>query len=131
MQTYLEQTVEAAETAREMRKLGDYKLARDRAYYAIFYAVAGLLDLSGEGRVREDAPFADSAALREFSSRFVQTGEASTDLGRAIAVAKNLRDKADYSEGVATPEEADEALAAMEQMLAFAEPVLRKGETES
>jgi hypothetical protein len=63
----------------------------------------------------------DRALQAAKSSRGMQlTGEASSDLGRALAVSQNLRSKADYMIAGASKEDANDAIAAMDKILEFA-----------
>ena len=57
-------------------------------------------------------------------SAFVLPGTAPPELGRALAVAQNLRSKADYSVAGASEGDAADAMSAMERILEFARPRL-------
>jgi uncharacterized protein (UPF0332 family) len=93
MTTYLDRALEAARSAREMRESADYNGACNRAYYSVFYAASGLLEGVGDERPGKT----HASLLRRFSERFVLSGEAPSQLGRALGVAHDLRSKADYS----------------------------------
>lgn len=120
MVTYLDRAREAARSAREMRNSGDNNGACNRAYYAVFYVALGLFETSDGGKGGKT----HASVLREFSRRFVLSGLASPELGRALTIAKSLRSKADYSVAGATAQDADDAIDAMDRLLEFAEPLL-------
>jgi uncharacterized protein (UPF0332 family) len=130
MTTYLDRALEAARSAREMRESADYNGACNRAYYSVFYAASGLLEGVGDERPGKT----HASLLRRFSERFVLSGEAPSQLGRALGVAHDLRSKADYSLAGASKEDADDAIAAMERVLEFARarlgPGLKEGSHE-
>lgn len=120
MTTYLDRALQAAESARRMYAEGDHNGASNRAYYAVYYASCGLLE-----RVGEANPGKTHASL--LRKRFVLAGEAPAGVGRALTVAQNLRSKADYFLPGVTGEDAADAIAAVEKILEFAEPLLRRG----
>jgi hypothetical protein len=60
-----------------------------------------------------------SSVRRTFSQDYVLTGKAPRDLGRALAIGQTLRTKADYSETGASRGDAETALAAMDELLAY------------
>jgi uncharacterized protein (UPF0332 family) len=120
MTVYRDRALQAAKSAKAMRRDGDYSDACNRGYYAIVYAATGLLEQAGE----EQPGKTHSSLVRKFSERFVLSGTASREVGRAISLAQNLRSKADYSASGATSEDADEAIEAMDEFLNFALPLL-------
>lgn len=122
MATYLERAAQAAESARRERESGDYNASCNRAYYAIFYAVQGLLADAGQ----DDVGKTHASLLRLFSQRLVLTGEAPADLARALSVAQSLRAQADYTLEGATAENAAEAIAAMNRLLDYAQSRLHR-----
>lgn len=122
MTTYLERALQAADSARRENRSGDYNAACNRAYYAMFYVVQGLLEDAGQ----EDLGKTHASLLRLFSQRLVLRGNAPADLARALSVAQSLRARADYTLEGATAHDAAEALAAMNRLLDFAESRLRK-----
>lgn len=125
MTIYLDRALQAAKSARGMRAGGDYNGAC--AYNAVFYAVMGLLELAGE-----ESPGKTHASLsRKFSERFVLTGKAPSDLGRALSVSQNLRSKADYVIAGASKDDAADAIAAMDKILEFALPRLNSDAGEA
>ena len=125
--TYLGRALDAARAPEQMRDVGDHNAACNRAYYAIFYAALGLLEQEGN----QSPGKTHSSLLRKFSERFVLSGLASRDGGRALAVTQNLRSKADYSVTGASEQDAADAMAAMQMFLEFAQPrlALRPGAT--
>ncbi|HZP21780.1 MAG TPA: HEPN domain-containing protein [Bauldia sp.] len=120
METYLARALQAAHSARSLRADGDFNAASNRAYYATYYAIRGLFELTG----KDDFGKTHASVLRAFSQDFVLTGKAPRELGRALAIVQNLRSKADYSVEGASQEDAEAALSAMESLLAFALPQL-------
>ncbi len=120
MTTYLQRALQAAHSARELQKNGDYDGTCNRAYYAVFYAALGLFEMSGD----ETAGKTHRSILRRFSERFVLSGEAAPEVGRAFTVAQSLRSTADYSAKGASAGDAVEAIAAMKVILEFAGPLL-------
>ncbi len=122
MTTYLERAAQAAESARRESESGDYNAACNRAYYAIFYAVQGLLADAGQ----DDVGKTHASLLRLFSQRLVLSGEAPADLARALSVAQSLRARADYTLEGATADHAAEAIAAMNRLLDYAKSRLSR-----
>lgn len=120
--TYLERALQAAESARRESESGDHNAACNRAYYAMFYAVQGLL----EGAGQEDLGKTHASLLRLFSQRLVLGGDAPADLARALSVAQSLRARADYTLEGATADDAADAIAAMNRLLDYAESRLPK-----
>ncbi|MBN9021088.1 MAG: HEPN domain-containing protein [Rhizobiales bacterium] len=116
MASYLERALQAAESAQREAGSGDYNAACNRAYYAMFYAVQGLLEAAGQ----EDMGKTHASLLRLFSQRLVLAGEAPADLARALSIAQSLRARADYTLEGATAENAADAIAAMYRLLDYA-----------
>jgi uncharacterized protein (UPF0332 family) len=120
MTTYLDRALQSAKTARKAMTDGDYNAACNRAYYAVFYAAMGLLDQAGDTSPGKT----HATLLRRFFDRFVRTGDATPDVGRALTVAQSLRSKADYVLAGASLDDALDAIAAMDKVLEFAKPRL-------
>lgn len=121
MTSYWDRAMEAAQTARRNSDEGDVNGACNRAYYAVFYAIQALFAASGEGlTVRTHA-----SVLRLFHERFIATGRFPSELARALTGIQNLRSKADYSQPGASAGEADDAIAAMEDILGHVGRLLR------
>jgi uncharacterized protein (UPF0332 family) len=120
MTTYLDRALQSAKTARTALADGDHNAACNRAYYAVFYAAMGLLDQAGD----TNAGKTHATLLRRFSDRFIRTGDAPPDVGRALTVAQSLRSKADYVLAGASSDDASDAIAAMDKVLEFAKPRL-------
>ena len=64
----------------------------NRAYYAMFYAVLGLLIFEPYSSSKH------SGILSYFNRNFIKTGKISKDLGRAVNRAFDLRQRTDYRE---------------------------------
>ena len=122
MTTYLERALQAADSARREAESGDYNAACNRAYYAMFYAVQGLLESAGQ----DDPGKTHASLLRLFSQRLVLGGDAPADLARALSVAQSLRARADYTLEGATADDAADAIAAMNRLLDYAKSRLPK-----
>lgn len=120
--TYLDRALQAARSAQRNRDEGDFNVACNRAYYAVFYAIHGLFEATGEELLGKT----HSSVLRLFHQHFVATGKAPPELARALTLAQNLRSRADYSVAGASSKEADDAIAAMEALLDYARPLLEK-----
>jgi uncharacterized protein (UPF0332 family) len=122
MATYLERALQAAQSARRESESGDYNAACNRAYYAMFYAVQGLL----EGAGQDDIGKTHASLLRLFSQRLVLSGDAPADLARALSVAQSLRARADYTLEGASADNAADAIAAMNRLLDYAKSRLQR-----
>jgi uncharacterized protein (UPF0332 family) len=120
--TYLERALQAADSARRERESGDYNAACNRAYYAMFYAVQGLLESAGQ----DDLGKTHASLLRLFSQRLVLGGDAPADLARALSVVQSLRARADYTLEGATADDAADAVAAMNRLLDYAKSRLSR-----
>ena len=83
-------------------------------------AALGLFEMSGD----ETAGKTHRSILRRFSERFVLSGKAAPEVGRAFTVAQSLRSTADHSAKGASAGDAVEAIAAMKVILEFAGPLL-------
>ncbi|MCS6843317.1 MAG: HEPN domain-containing protein [Caldilineales bacterium] len=86
---------EAAETLAEaelLRDAGSYRGAVNRAYYAMFYALLGLLATRGLGASKH------SGAIALFDREFVKTGLLAPELSRALHLAFQRRQVHDYGE---------------------------------
>lgn len=123
MRTYFDKALTAVASARRDLASEDYDGAANRAYYAAFYLAIALLESVGE----ENPGKTHSTLLRRFSERFVRTGEAPADLGRALTAVYNLRSKADYTRPGASRQDAIDAIAATERVFEFARARLATG----
>jgi uncharacterized protein (UPF0332 family) len=115
MEGFLARAMQAARSASRLRDDGDFDAACNRAYYAMFFAIRALYGSEGRGNLGKT----HGSLLRAFSQDYVLSGKASRELGRALAVGQNLRSKADYSLESASRRDADTAIAAMDNLLAF------------
>lgn len=108
---------EKLEVARDLIEAGHLNDAVNRAYYAMFYASKALLLAAGED------PHKHTGVVALFGARFVKAGLIDPRYGRALAIAKRLREECDYNERKrATPEEAQVVL---EDAQAFVQQIER------
>lgn len=105
IQYRLEQAEHALSSAQSLMDDGDLLGSANRAYYAMFYAVLGLLARQGMGASKH------TAVLALFSREFIRKGIFPANLGRWMRAAFDLRLRADYREFFKiTPEQAQEAI---------------------
>lgn len=123
MTTYLDRALQAARLARTLKADGDYNASTNRAYYAVFYAASGLLEMTGDERPGKTHASVASQVLGALRA----PRQSPREVGRALTVAQNLRSQADYSLAGASEQDAADAIAAMERVLAFAQPLLEHG----
>jgi len=90
----LSQAKETITAAKELLANGHYKDAVNRAYYAMFYCALGLLASRKLGSSKH------SGVLSLFSQHFVKTGMFSTESGRHLREAFEIRQRCDYREFV-------------------------------
>jgi uncharacterized protein (UPF0332 family) len=86
---------QAAETLREAQVLNAEHAGRgavNRAYYAMFYAVLGLLATRGLGSSKH------SGAISLFDREFVKPGDLPKELSRSLHMAFEHRQQSDYGE---------------------------------
>ena len=107
--------VEKLQVARALADAGYLNDAINRAYYAMFYASKALLLAAGQD------PHKHTGVVALFGKEFVAAGLIDPRYGRALAIAKRLREECDYNERKrATPEETrlmlEDAAAFVEQM---------------
>jgi hypothetical protein len=91
----LEQAHETLREAILLRDAAAYRGALNRAYYAMFYALLGLLATRQLGTSKH------SGAIALFDREFVKTGLFSSDLSRALHLAFDRRQVHDYGEMIA------------------------------
>jgi uncharacterized protein (UPF0332 family) len=115
MEGFLARAMQAARSASRLRDDGDFDAACNRAYYAMFFAIRALYGAEGVAGLGKT----HASLLRAFSQDYVLGGKASRELGRALSLGQTLRSKADYSAESASREDADAAIAAMNDLLAF------------
>lgn len=90
----LEQASETLAEAVLLRDAGAFRGAINRAYYAMFYALLGLLATRQLGTSKH------SGAIALFDRDFVKTGVFSRELSRALHLAFQRRQVHDYGEVV-------------------------------
>lgn len=76
-----------------------YEDATSRAYYSMFHATKAIL------ATIKEAPKSHSGVVRVFGEKFIRTGVFPMETGKALALAKGLREKADYEPTPAIPKE--------------------------
>ncbi len=109
----LEQASETLAEAVLLRDAGAFRGAVNRAYYAMFYALLGLLATRQLGTSKH------SGAIALFDRDFVKTGIFSPEFSRALHLAFQRRQVHDYGEVVrADLEIANEAIADAERFVA-------------
>lgn len=97
-----EQTLQEAD--HELAR-GDYSLATNRAYYAIFYAQRAFLATIGKDSSRH------SGILSMFNEHFINTGHVTEITGKMIQRLMDLRHEGDYHDfAVINKEEAGNAV---------------------
>lgn len=92
----------------------------NRAYYAMFYAVLGLLGTLGEGAARYEA------VISLFDQHFVKSGRFPKEMSKAIHAAFELRQMGDYRELITLDRtRAEKIVHAAQQFLQKADEYLR------
>ena len=109
----MEQASETLSEAAILRDAGAFRGAVNRAYYAMFYALLGLLATRQLGTSKH------SGAIAMFDSEFVRTGAFSPEYSRSLHRAFRRRQVSDYGEVVrADLSAASEAIADAERFVA-------------
>jgi uncharacterized protein (UPF0332 family) len=111
----------AVASARLLLDAGDVDWACSRAYYAMFDAARGALIVAGVPS--DQASGTHSGLIAAFGLHLVKTGRLSTDLGRALNRAAEIRLVADYT-GEEIPVE--QARLVVDQAAQFVETVSRE-----
>ena len=115
------QAEETITAAKELLGNRHYKDAVNRSYYAMFYCGLGLLASKGLGSSKH------SGVLSLFSQHFVKTGMFSTESGRHLREAFELRQRCDYREFVEIEkEQAEEVIENAEKFIEESGRVLDK-----
>lgn len=115
----LVQAEESLAAAKSERTAGRLRDAINRAYYAMFYAGLALLASRGFGASKH------SGLVAKVSEEFIKSGPLRPELGRALNLAFDLRQKADYREFFEpTAQQADELLAAAAEFVSESRRVL-------
>ena len=108
----MEQASETLAEAVLLRDVAAFRGAINRAYYAMFYALLGLLATRQLGTSKH------SGAIALFDREFVKTGIFSSELSRALHLAFQRRQVHDYGEVVhADLNAANESIEAAEQFI--------------
>ncbi|WP_462320663.1 HEPN domain-containing protein [Halochromatium sp.] len=82
----------ALEASQRALDQSDRETASDRAYYAVYYAAWGLLDLVGAPR-----PKTHNGLIAEFSRRYVKEKHVGVEIGAILSRLQQLRLVADYT----------------------------------
>lgn len=88
----LEQADESLDSAQLLLDHGKYRPSLNRSYYAMFYAVLGLLAISQHQTSKH------SGAISLFNREFVKKGIFDKEFSRWLQEAFDLRQEADYRE---------------------------------
>jgi uncharacterized protein (UPF0332 family)/predicted nucleotidyltransferase len=96
----LSRAAEDMADARRALDVGSYRLAINRAYYAVFHAATVTLALLGQERRRH------SAVESAFHEYLIKPGLIESEYGRLYGEARRWRERADYRFGVAFGEKA-------------------------
>lgn len=101
---HLEKANEKLRSAKVLVENALYDDAVSRAYYTMLHATRALLaEASLQARTHE-------GVIRLFGEKFVRTKIFESELGKRLRVAKDLREKGDYSPLYATDEEVAKTL---------------------
>lgn len=71
---------------------GDYALANNRAYYAVFHSMRAVLAMDGEDYKKH------SAVISRFSVNYLKSEILPRDFGKLIANASLIRNRSDYED---------------------------------
>lgn len=93
--SYMDKAERACKSARALFDLHDVDGAANRAYYAMFDAAHAALLMSG-APAREEVARTHSGLIGAFGEHLVKTGRVSTDMGRTLNRAEEIRLIADY-----------------------------------
>lgn len=115
----LVQAEQALAAARSEQEAGRFRDAINRAYYAMFYCGLALLASRRIGANKH------SGLIAKVSELFVKEGPLPGHLGRALNLAFDLRQKADYREFFEpTPEQTAQVISSADEFLAETKKVL-------
>lgn len=116
----MESAKEDLSSAQDLLKLGHFKVANNRAYYAIFHAMRAVLALEGVDFKKH------SAVIAYFRQNYIKTGAFDTSLSEIINNASLIRNESDYSDFyIATKEEAESIVSDVEEFMKAIEAYLR------
>jgi len=108
----------ALEAGRRAFNEADSETASDRAYYAVYYAAWGLLDLVGVPR-----PKTHHGLIAEFSRCYVKEKRVTIEVGATLSRLQNLRLVADYTLEPVPLVDAGRAITEAERFIAIAEGI--------
>ncbi len=112
--------------AQDLFDAGPYNDVVSKAYYAMFYASKAILLAVGEDPVKH------TGVVALFGQHFTQPGLTAVRYGRALAIAKRLREECDYDERKrATKEEAELAIANARDFIREAQDILHRLEGDA
>jgi uncharacterized protein (UPF0332 family) len=120
---FWEKAVRAAAGARVLFIADDYEGAASRAYYAMFAAARALLIAKGS---KSGSAKRHASVLRAFSDQFVRHGTLDAAVGRALRLASDTRNLADYGGVVLGPERVRAVMDSMEFFMAAVEAQIAK-----
>jgi uncharacterized protein (UPF0332 family) len=102
----IEAAYEDYHAAVDLLKMGHYKVANNRAYYAIFHAMRAVLALDGADFKKH------SGVIAYFRQNYIKSGIFDSSLSEIINDASFIRNESDYSDFyIATKEEAESLIA--------------------
>jgi uncharacterized protein (UPF0332 family) len=102
----IEAAYEDYHAAVDLLRLGYYKVANNRAYYAIFHAMRAVLALDGADFKKH------SGVIAYFRQNYIKSGIFDSSLSEIINDASFIRNESDYSDFyIATKEEAESLIA--------------------
>lgn len=109
-----ERALEELKNAKEVSNAGSYKLALNRSYYAIFYAMRAVNVLD------EFDSSKHSGVIAHFNQHHVKTGDFEKVASKIIQNAMEMREYADYEDFfVASKKDAEEQISKAEQFLGY------------
>ena len=88
----IERSREDLDAAHLLYKAGNYRVANNRAYYAIFHAMRAVLVFDGFDSSKH------SGVIAEFRRRYIKTGIFSVEMSKMIGSAFTVRNASDYDD---------------------------------
>ena len=88
----IERSREDLDAAHLLYKAGNYRVANNRAYYAIFHAMRAVLVFDGFDSSKH------SGVIAEFRRRYIKTGVFSVEMSKMIGSAFTVRNASDYDD---------------------------------
>ena len=117
----LEKAREDLLRAKRELELGDYKLALNRSYYAIFHAIraVNILDEFDSSK--------HSGVIAHFNQYHVKNNDFPSDVSKKIASAMNVRQASDYDDFfIATKKEAEKQVEVANEIVSLVEKYLKE-----